>query len=492
MIIGLGLDVCSIERMRRALERHGDRFWERICTQAERDDVAGRDQATALSARFAVKEAFSKALDGARGVGWHEVQVRKEPSGRPRLDLTGEALARAHRFGADTWHVTITHDAGIAAAVVILERRSSSMRFRSSRASRCARSMRAPSRGESPEPRSHGERRAERRRRSWSGCSSESPATKRSVCVVCGTGNNGGDGFVVARHLKRRFDLGVFVAACLVGDPARMTPDTRANHDAFVGIGGRVTVIDAAAAPAISWRTRRATLARSGRGGPSHRRALRHGTGSRLLAGPLVDVVAHDANAVHPPRVSLDVPSGLDADTGAVLGAAVESDVTVTFGFRKTGLLTPRGARYAGEIHVVDIGVPSLVSWIGEPAAHIVENQALISPRGISWPALKAGSPTSTRSATWPGVRPALPAPSARPSWSPKGHSAAEPAPSRSRRSRPQHACSRRVSWEVMTLAIDSEPRVDRNAHSQEKRASSSAPASGATRRHAASSRWSS
>jgi holo-[acyl-carrier protein] synthase len=79
------------------------------------------DQATALAARFAVKEAFSKALDGARGVGWHEVQVRHAQSGRPYLELSGEALARAHSFGATKWHVTITHDAGIAAAVVIME-----------------------------------------------------------------------------------------------------------------------------------------------------------------------------------------------------------------------------------------------------------------------------------------------------------------------------------------------------------------------------------
>src|SRR5262249_52916829 len=111
MIVGLGIDVCSIERMRRALERHGDRFWSRICSPAEREDLRGRDEATALSGRFAAKEAFSKALDGARGVGWHEVEVRRMQNGRPRLDLSGEALVRARRFGADRWHVSITHDA---------------------------------------------------------------------------------------------------------------------------------------------------------------------------------------------------------------------------------------------------------------------------------------------------------------------------------------------------------------------------------------------
>ncbi len=121
MIVGVGLDVCSIERMRKALERHGDRFFARICSDAERADLTGRDQATSLAGRFAAKEAFAKALDGAPGVGWHEVRVRRTGTGRPRLELTGNALALAERHGASRWHVSITHDAGVAAAVVVLE-----------------------------------------------------------------------------------------------------------------------------------------------------------------------------------------------------------------------------------------------------------------------------------------------------------------------------------------------------------------------------------
>jgi holo-[acyl-carrier protein] synthase len=124
MIVGIGLDVCSIERMRRALDRHGERFFHRICSPSEREDLQGRDQPTALAGRFAVKEAFAKALDGAPGVGWHEVEVRRGTSGRPRLELKGTALALVEKAGADRWHVTITHDAGIASAVVILERSS--------------------------------------------------------------------------------------------------------------------------------------------------------------------------------------------------------------------------------------------------------------------------------------------------------------------------------------------------------------------------------
>jgi holo-[acyl-carrier protein] synthase len=121
MIVGIGIDVCSIERMRRALERHGDRFFGRICSDAERADLAGRDPAVSLAGRFAVTEAFAKALDGAPGVGWHEPEVRRGPTGRPRLELRGKALALATAHGASRWHVSITHDAGIAAAVVVLE-----------------------------------------------------------------------------------------------------------------------------------------------------------------------------------------------------------------------------------------------------------------------------------------------------------------------------------------------------------------------------------
>ena len=121
MIVGIGVDVCSIERIRKALERHGERFFARICTEREKTDLAGRDQATALAGRFAAKEAFAKALDGARGVAWHDVEVRRAESGRPVLELRGTATEAVQRFGATRWHVSISHDAGVAVATVILE-----------------------------------------------------------------------------------------------------------------------------------------------------------------------------------------------------------------------------------------------------------------------------------------------------------------------------------------------------------------------------------
>jgi len=121
MIVGIGIDVCSITRMGTAIERHGERFFARICGEEERADLGVRDAATFLAGRFAAKEAFAKALDGAPGVGWHEVRVRRTSSGRPVLELTGRALAAAHAAGAASWHISISHDAGVAAAVVVLE-----------------------------------------------------------------------------------------------------------------------------------------------------------------------------------------------------------------------------------------------------------------------------------------------------------------------------------------------------------------------------------
>lgn len=122
MILGMGLDVCSIERIEGILARWGERFWERILRDDERASLAARaDRATALAGRFAVKEAVAKAMEGGLGVGWHDLEVRGEPKRPPALVLHGPAKALADKVGVKRVHVSITHDAGVAAAVVILE-----------------------------------------------------------------------------------------------------------------------------------------------------------------------------------------------------------------------------------------------------------------------------------------------------------------------------------------------------------------------------------
>lgn len=122
MILGLGMDVAGIERFARALERHGERFWDRVLTPAERAELAGRrDRAAALAGRFAAKEALSKALGAPRDVWWQDVEVLRGAGGRPELRLLGAAVVHGERLGVVRTHVSITHDAGVAAAVVVLE-----------------------------------------------------------------------------------------------------------------------------------------------------------------------------------------------------------------------------------------------------------------------------------------------------------------------------------------------------------------------------------
>ena len=122
MIVGLGIDVTSIERQRTALERFGDRIWQRILTEGERADLATRpDRALALAGRFAAKEAAAKALGGQPDVWWQEVEIRSGARGAPQLTFLGAAREHAKRLGVSRISLSITHDAGVAAAVVVLE-----------------------------------------------------------------------------------------------------------------------------------------------------------------------------------------------------------------------------------------------------------------------------------------------------------------------------------------------------------------------------------
>jgi ADP-dependent NAD(P)H-hydrate dehydratase / NAD(P)H-hydrate epimerase len=192
------------------------------------------------------------------------------------------------------------------------------------------------------------------------------------VVVVCGAGNNGGDGFVVARHLLLR---GAAPVVVLVADAERASKDARTNLDAWRGVGGEVRTAGPGAASAV--------LDDALAGAQVVVDAV-FGTGlDRAIDGWLADVV-RALNASRAPRFALDLPSGVDADTGEPLGVAVEAHVTATFAHHKLGLLTPQGARRAGRVHVVDIGVPtSLATHVGE-SARLLEASDLarwVSPR---------------------------------------------------------------------------------------------------------------
>jgi holo-[acyl-carrier protein] synthase len=125
LIVGLGIDVVEVARIAAALRRHGDHFERRIFTEAERVACSTRgDRILALAARFAAKEACLKALGTgwAEGVGFKDVEVVREGNHPPRLVLHGGAARWAERNGVTRSHVSLTHQPGIAAAVVVLER----------------------------------------------------------------------------------------------------------------------------------------------------------------------------------------------------------------------------------------------------------------------------------------------------------------------------------------------------------------------------------
>ena len=122
MILGLGIDVASIERIRSVLDRHGERIWTRILTPVEQVALGRRrDRATALAGRWAAKEAAVKAFLGTAGALWHDFEVRRSTSGAPEMVFHGRAALAAERLGVVRAFVSITHDAGVAAAVVVLE-----------------------------------------------------------------------------------------------------------------------------------------------------------------------------------------------------------------------------------------------------------------------------------------------------------------------------------------------------------------------------------
>jgi len=115
MIIGVGIDVVDIARFGSRLERT-PRLLERLFTASER--VLRTES---LAARFAAKEALAKALGAPVGLHWSDVTVARDDNGRPHLQVGGTVAARAERLGVRHLHVSLSHDAGIASAVVIAE-----------------------------------------------------------------------------------------------------------------------------------------------------------------------------------------------------------------------------------------------------------------------------------------------------------------------------------------------------------------------------------
>jgi ADP-dependent NAD(P)H-hydrate dehydratase / NAD(P)H-hydrate epimerase len=186
--------------------------------------------------------------------------------------------------------------------------------------------------------------------------------TSRVLCV-CGTGNNGGDGFVVARQL---LGLGHSVRVLLSGKKETLGADARVNFDAWVGLGGRVQMLP----PGSDVESCEVFF--------SDVDAVVDGllgTGlSRELEGSFRAVV-ESLNHARLTVFALDIPSGLNGDTGAVMGVAVRAGVTITFGHPKLGLLTSGAPDHCGELVIADLGVPQELGPACQPSAYWVERK---------------------------------------------------------------------------------------------------------------------
>ncbi|MCU0723607.1 MAG: NAD(P)H-hydrate epimerase, partial [Planctomycetes bacterium] len=173
-------------------------------------------------------------------------------------------------------------------------------------------------------------------------------AGPRRAAVLAGRGNNGGDAFVLARHLANR---GIEAECFFAGDPAAVDP--RSDAGVHLGILRKMglpvrEVRGAGDAPLAGPSLARAGLIVDGLLGTGARGEVREPTAS------LIDL----ANRAGPPILALDLPSGLDADTGRVLGRCVRAACTATFVLPKAGFFLGEGPAMCGDVRVIDIGMP--------------------------------------------------------------------------------------------------------------------------------------
>ncbi len=173
---------------------------------------------------------------------------------------------------------------------------------------------------------------------------SAGPALAKGVLIVAGKGNNGGDGMVAGRRLKQ---LGVKVRAVLLGSAAALKGDAARACAEFIAAGGPVAEIDAESDLRGAFATAPGILVDA-----------IFGTGLNARIEGLPGLAVELTRDCEAPAVAVDIASGINSDTGAVMGAAAAAAVTVTFGFAKFGHVSYPGAGYCGDLKIIDIGFP--------------------------------------------------------------------------------------------------------------------------------------
>jgi len=170
----------------------------------------------------------------------------------------------------------------------------------------------------------------------------------RKVAICAGAGNNGGDGFVVARHLSMR---GAAVVVFLVSPFDKLSGDAETNYRIARNLHLDIREVGPAELVNLSTELRGFDVVVDAVGGTGIRGALRGD----------IAVAVEQINAAGRPVVAVDIPTGLDCDTGKAEGPAVRAKLTVTMVARKKGFDSPASAEFTGEVRVVDIGIPAEV-----------------------------------------------------------------------------------------------------------------------------------
>ncbi len=191
-------------------------------------------------------------------------------------------------------------------------------------------------------------------------------AAKAGVLIVAGKGNNGGDGFVVARLLKKKR---IRCEVALLARRDALSPDGAHNLRAWLNLKGKVTEIDANHLESLAQRIAQNGLLVD---------AIL-GTGTKNTVMGLFGEAIALMNASGLPTVAVDIPSGLDSDKGFALGEAIQAEMTVSLGYPKLGEVTHPGLAYVGEMVVADIGIDS------RAVAEVAPQIELLDRETVGW-----------------------------------------------------------------------------------------------------------
>ncbi len=170
-----------------------------------------------------------------------------------------------------------------------------------------------------------------------------------TICILCGLGNNGGDGFVIARHLEwlqRKRPSLYLVASATSAVPDGFSNDARTNYQILVKAGFEVRLLQGPDDRSHEWMQADAIV------------DAVLGTGARLPLPPSLAEVMERANRSKALRIAIDLPTGLDCDTGEIDACCFRADKTITFVAPKKGFLVGDGPKVVGEVVTVPIGIP--------------------------------------------------------------------------------------------------------------------------------------